>query len=67
MLASESFFNKRTLSPLAIIPKRDNQITKLDSISSGFRNLLTASIINKTATIIKVDALINAANISARL
>ena len=47
-----SFLSNKTLNPLAIIPKNDIQMTKLDSISCGFWNRFTASIINKTATII---------------
>ena len=67
MLACESFFNNSTLKPLPKIAMIDNQITKPDSISCGFWKRSMASIINRTATIIKVEALMKAANISARL
>ena len=52
MLFLESFLSNKTLKPLKIIAKSDNQITRFDSISCGFLKRFVASIINKTATII---------------
>jgi len=63
----ESFLNNKTLKPFPIIAINDNQITKPDSTSCGFLKRFIASIINNTATITKVLALIKAARISARL
>ena len=67
MFISASFFNKSTLNPFPKIAIEDNQITKYVSISCGFLKRSIASIINRIATIIKVEAFINAAKISALL
>ena len=67
MFLAASFFNNKTLKPFAKIANNDNQITRFDSISTGFWNLFIASIINKTAIIINVEALTKAAKISALL